>query len=262
MSADLSVICWRWGTRYGVECVNRLRSMLARHLHIEHRLFCITDDPSGLDYGITAIPIWPANGLGRCRRLRIFDESMRGIFGDRMLQLDIDCVIVNDITPLVDRQDPFVIWRSVPELKYLRSKSVLKPNPENGLGAYNTSMVLMNTGILPGIWPDYLADQAGVEEAAKKAGLWTSLFRTVPGKPTTVESLKPGDDDQAVISLYARKLDPPTWLERDGIYKVGRRGFADRSKLPDNARIVFFNGSIKGNQPGEQAPEWVREHWR
>jgi len=254
----LSVVCWRWGTAYGVEYINRLRSMLSRHLDLPHCLYCVTDDPAGLDSGIIPVPIWPANDLGRARRLRIFDESMRGLFGQRILQLDIDCVITGDITPLVNRSEPFVIWRSVPELWY--GKGSFHQNSENGKGAYNTSMLLVDTGILPTLWGDYCADPRAVEEKARKAGMWTMLKGTVGGQTKYTQLLAPGDDDQAVISLYARDLNPPTWLECDGVYKVGRRGFSDKSTLPENARIVFFNGSLKENQPGEF--EWIKQHWR
>lgn len=258
----LSVVTWRWGSVYGVEFINKMRSMLSRHLRLPHLLYCITDDPTGLDEGIIPIPIWPANGLGRCRRLRIFDEKVGNIFGERILQLDIDCVIVGDITPLVDRAEPLVMWRSVPAVRYIKNLQKLKPNAEDGIGPYNTSMLLMNAGVFPELWSDYTKDPDKVETAAKKAGLWISLYSS---SATNVHPLPDRDDDQAVISLYAKPLNPPVWLEKDGVYKWGRRGFADRTKLPENARIVFFNGSLPGNRLGNKAcevPDWIKEHWR
>jgi len=256
----LSVVCWRWGTRYDVSWVNRLYSMVTRHLRIPHRFFCITDDFAGYAQGINLVPMWFPDGLGRCRRLRIFDPSMRQIFGDRILQLDIDGVITGDITSLVDRPDPFVIWRSVPEQRYVANVDKIKPNSEDGKGAFNTSVVLMNTGIFPTLWADYLRDQLGLERAAKKAGFWTSLYN--PSLVPQIRQLESGDDDQAIISLYASKISPPTWLERDGIYKWGRRGFSDKGRLPENARLVFFNGSLKGNRDGLDSYPWIAEHWK
>ena len=58
MPPMISVICWKWGKLFSPVYVNRLRSMLARHLHIPHRLYCITDDRRGLDpeVGYFAMP--------------------------------------------------------------------------------------------------------------------------------------------------------------------------------------------------------------
>ena len=140
----------------------------------------------------------------------------------------------------------------------------MKPNGENGIGAYNTSMVLMDTGVFPTLWRDYLRDSVKLEAAARKAGTWTMIQKTYEDAVTSIRPLAAGDDDQAIISLYARRLDPlpPTWLEADGVYKYGRRGFADTSKLPANARIVFFNGSIPDNARCFEQSELVAEHWR
>lgn len=255
----LSVVCWRWGTRYGVEWVNRLRSMVSRHLSLPHRFFCITDNTQGYDSGIELVPMWDPQGLGRCRRLRIYEPSMEAIFGKRILQLDIDGVVTGDLTPLVDRPDPFVIWRSVPDQRYVGGKGI-KANSETGMGAYNASAVLMDTGVFPTLWGDYLSDRFGLEKAAKKAGFWTSLYNAGLNPP--IRQLDSGDDDQAIVSLYARKIDAPTWMEKDGLYKVGRRGFSDKTRLPENSRLVFFNGSLVGNRIGLLELPWVKEHWR
>jgi len=264
VSEPLSVVCWRWGTRYSVNFVNRLAAMLSRHLHLPYRFFCITDDPAGLDPGISPIAIWPANGLGRARRLRIFDPSLRELFGSRILQLDIDCILTADVTALVDRPEPLVMCRTPPEHKHVirEGKPALKPNPDNGEGPYNTSMLLMDTGVLPDVWADYLHHPHALETQATKAGLWTVIY-TVPAM--VARPLAPGDDDQAVISLYARVLNPPVWGEQDGVYKWGRRGFADRARLPENAKIVFCNASMRPFMLTEDVREqftWLREHWR
>ena len=44
-----TVICLKWGTRYGPEYVNRLYSMVKRHTEHALRFICITDDPSGIE---------------------------------------------------------------------------------------------------------------------------------------------------------------------------------------------------------------------
>src|ERR1044071_4309563 len=53
----VNIICMKWGTKFGPEYVNRLHSMVSRHLAREHRFICFTDDSSGLDAGIQTLPL-------------------------------------------------------------------------------------------------------------------------------------------------------------------------------------------------------------
>ncbi len=92
-----------------------MENMVKRHYKKPHRFVCITDDPEGIN-GET-FPIWDdladvRNPLERwvsCyRRLKIFSKEMLPIFGPRIVVLDIDTIIVDDVTPIWDRPEPFV----------------------------------------------------------------------------------------------------------------------------------------------------------
>ena len=252
----LNVVVWRWGTKYSSAQVNTLWQMLSRNLHIEWQLFCITDDATGLRKEICS-RIWPSYGFGRARRLQLYDPVLaeRDI-GKRILQIDLDCVITGDITPLVNREDPLVIWESVHATRWLTSTSaagvssgVLSENKKPAANPFNASLILMNSGVFPTLWSDYCKDPAEIEKRARKAGHWTALVTNGQGI-----MLAPGDDDQAVMTLYAKPLRPPTWGEQDGVYKYRRL----ENELPKNARIVFFQGrSIDKYIP--QSP-WIAEH--
>ncbi|MFM8903690.1 MAG: glycosyltransferase, partial [Verrucomicrobiota bacterium] len=52
-----TILCMKWGTKYGPEYVNRLRSMVRRHLRMPHRFVCLTDSSAGLDPDIECFPI-------------------------------------------------------------------------------------------------------------------------------------------------------------------------------------------------------------
>jgi hypothetical protein len=43
----LNVVCMKWGDKYGPEYVNKLYSMVRRHLHKEYRFICLTDTTIG-----------------------------------------------------------------------------------------------------------------------------------------------------------------------------------------------------------------------
>jgi hypothetical protein len=119
----LSVVTWLWrttsakylgqGFKFSPKHVNMLRAALERHLRVPHELVCFTDDATGLDARIRAEPIWPdPAGYGKCwRRLACFAPSFGALVGPRYLSLDLDCVLASDLTPLVERDDPLVLWR-------------------------------------------------------------------------------------------------------------------------------------------------------
>ena len=44
------------------------------------------------------------------RRLRVFANDVHEWLGDRILSIDLDTVIIDDITPLVNINDDFKIW--------------------------------------------------------------------------------------------------------------------------------------------------------
>ena len=52
-----TIVCMRWGQRYGVDYVNRLWSMIRRHTRRPTRLVCYTDDTKGLDPAVEAYPL-------------------------------------------------------------------------------------------------------------------------------------------------------------------------------------------------------------
>jgi len=196
------------------------------------------------------------NGMGRGRRLQLFDLSLGYLLSPRILQLDLDCVIVGDLTPLVADPAPFKIWQQVHTMKAKGKAGSWQivhktPEEESLKGGFNASMMLMDNGVFPRLWEEYKRDRAGVEKEAKRLGLWTAKIRG-----NEVVSLQSGDDDQAVVSLYARPLNPPLWKEADGIYKAGRIG----GTLPENARIVFFQGERLIEISRSEG--WVRDHWK
>ncbi len=240
MDTKLSVVCWRWGTLYSVEYVNRLRSMLARHLHIPHDLFCVTDDPTGMDGSIEYIPMFPdtfpgmASPSGRranFRRLRTFDADLASVWGPRILMLDIDVVLTDDVTSLCSRTEPLIAFD--------QRHNTARPK-------FNTSIVLMDTGILGHMWTEFKANPADV---------WDQTRRSRVGDGN--------NSDQAVFNYYLTKREPPASFGRDdGVVPFYMVKNQDGGLLP-NTRVVLFFGSDKQDDPAiqKQCP-WIQEHWK
>jgi hypothetical protein len=236
----LSVVCWKWGTLYSVEYVNRLRSMLERHLHIPHTLWCVTDNADGMDNRIEGMPMFPDTFPGMTspsgkranfRRLRTFDASLASIWGPRILMLDIDIVITGDVTPLFSRTEPLLAFDQ---------------RHNTARHKYNTSVVLMDTGVLGHMWTEFKADPGDVWEKVKRSSIGDG-----------------NNSDQAVFGYYATRYGSVTGIgPDDGVtpfYKVKNQ---DGGGLPPNTRAVLFFGSEK---PAESEIQkicpWILQHW-
>ncbi len=52
-----TVLCLKWGDRYGPEYVNRLASAVRRHTRTPVTIVCFTDDATGIDPAVEIYPI-------------------------------------------------------------------------------------------------------------------------------------------------------------------------------------------------------------
>jgi hypothetical protein len=115
MVAPVNVICMKWGSMYGPEYVNHLRSGVARHLARPHRFVCFTDDGEGLEAGVEVKPL-PDLGLPagqrdlRWRKLAVFREQLADLSGTTLF-LDLDLVVVDSLEPFFDHPGRFLIVR-------------------------------------------------------------------------------------------------------------------------------------------------------
>lgn len=236
----IQVVAWLWNDpgyrfnhlfRYGPAHVNTLRSMVRRHLTLDHEFVCITDDPAGIDKDIRVVPLWPdLREMGGCYvRLKAFSEEMAGIIGPRFVWMDVDCVVTGSLDPLFSRTEDFVIWRH-----------------KFGAARYCGSMVMMTAGARKQVWEDFDPEFS------------TAQARALGHRGT----------DQAWIS--AKLPCEATWTPADGVlsrYDAGIRGPKEKPAfgvgLPKGARVVFMHGSFDPSQPKLQARHpWIVEHWR
>lgn len=230
----LTVLLWKWGNKFAPHFVNRTRAMLARHLHIEHEVVCMTDNAYGIDHRVRVEPLPERfRDTPRCRRrMQQYDYSFAQQIGaTRILSMDLDVVIVDDITPIVKRDDPLVLWK----VAYA--------------GVYSGSFVLFDAGDLHDMWCQFEADPEGYPRRAS---------------PTGVPS------DQAMLNYFLRDDDVAHWTERDGFVTYFGRGYEKfatmgvgpaQPVLPKGARLVVF-GSDDIPAMESDAFSWVKKHWR
>lgn len=133
---DLTVVCLKWGDRYGPEYVNILKAMVERNLHIPHRFLCVTDDPEGVEAETVPLeddlPIWWG-------KVGFFKKRPYGITG-RILYLDLDVVIVDSIDEIACFNSRFGIiddWN---------------------LPGYNSSVFVLDSGSQKRVWTKFSRD--------------------------------------------------------------------------------------------------------
>lgn len=241
--SDLAVVTWKWRNsggwkQYGAAHVNRLFAGTSRHLAAPHRFICFTDEPEGLHPGIEALPLRAGAApvpvqekmpLRNCfRKLGLYRPDMGRICGARrLLQLDLDTVIVGDITHLAARPDDFVIYRS-------GSKG------SRGF-AFNTSLVLLQAGSRDAIWFGYVADPAAAARQASQLG-WTGT-------------------DQAVVALHC-SAQTPVFGTADGVLSFRDDLAGGRRALPPTARMVcFYDRFDPADEALQQSSPWITSHW-
>lgn len=228
----LSVVTWRWGQLFGREYVERLRAGIARHLRIPHEVVCVTDDPRSIE-GVRIVPMPTAYAnTPRCRRrMQQYSAEFASQFGARMLSIDLDVVLVDDITPLVDRPDPIVMWK----VKHA--------------GVFSGALVLCDTGALDGAWKCYERDPEGYPRRASPSGVGS---------------------DQAMLNQWLKTQKPiKFWTERDGLVTYFGEGYEkyehlgvgpNRPTLPAGARIVVLGAADKHVMDAGRF-DWIRQHW-
>lgn len=99
----LAVVCCLWGERYGEDHVRALRSMAAAFIRVPHRFVCLTDRER--IEGIETRPLrrltGERGGMANFSKLAAFDGEFQRSIGGRIVFLDLDTVLLGDMTEVV-----------------------------------------------------------------------------------------------------------------------------------------------------------------
>lgn len=237
----LTFVVWKWrpavGYRstFGPETVNVMRRMLARHYHAPHELVCITDDPVGIDPEVRIIPLWKDHARVRSphgskapscyRRLKAFSAEAAELIAPRFVSIDLDTVIVDDVTPLFEDTCDFKIWGDT-----------ARNTP------YNGGLWMLRAGTRTKVWDKF--DPIRSLVAGRKAGYIGS--------------------DQAWIGVCLGPHEQK-WTAADGVYSFRNQIAAPKGngRLPKGARVVSFHGKFDPWAADvRRAYPWIAEHYR
>lgn len=147
----IAVLCVRFGNRYSIEYVERLRSMVSRHLTVPYEFVCLTDDPTPIN-GVRLI-VQPNAGYARgwWHKVHMFNPSLP--LEGKILYFDLDVVIINNIDKLVENTASD-FW------------GILDFNRKfhKGYRSLNSSMLCWQHGSQNNLWTEFIKDT----EAAQK----------------------------------------------------------------------------------------------
>lgn len=233
-----TIACFKWKYHRGLKTclptaiseytgmhVNILHNMLWRNIKMPFRFVCITDDSTGIDPRIETIPLWDKYiALGGCyNRLFVFSKDMLSVLGSRFACIDLDCVIVDDVTHIFNNQEDFIINSYKPHNTKLACKSQM----------YNGGLMIMNAGCRSKVWESFNPKESPelIQKSKDTVGTDQAWIRHVLGP------------------------DEKTFTEKDGVYEA--RFFSNR--IPDNARIIFFAGQ---RDPSLLNYSWIKDNWR
>ncbi len=236
----VNIICMKWGKKYGPEYVNRLHSMVRRHLSRPFRFVCLTDDATGLEAEIESFPLLHLaipNGPERgWNKLTTFSNPLYDLQGQALF-LDLDVVIVDSIDCFFDFEARFPII-----------KDWVKHDVTG-----NSSVYRFTVNAHADILENFRRDHVAIRQRFRNEQEYLSHF--VSG--------------QGALSYW-----PEQWC-RSFKYHCNQRGLRAwflPPERPPQARIVVFHGNP--NPPEAIAgksgkwyrkvlpTQWVAEHWR
>ncbi len=143
------VLCMNWGTAYGADYVNRLYSMVSRHITGPFRFVCYTDDRAGIrsevecfDCPEVDVPS-PKRNRG-WRKLSLWARQLPGLEG-RVLFLDLDVVVTGSL-------DDFFTFE--PQRSFCVIHNWTQPHLKIG----NTSAYRFQVGSHPDILQSFMND--------------------------------------------------------------------------------------------------------
>jgi len=230
----LTVLCVKFGNKYGTLYVERLRNMISRHLTAPYEFVCLTDDPTPIKNVRSIVQRNSGYNKGWWHKVHMFDPSLD--LSSRILYFDLDVIIFNNIDKLASfRSSEFVGTRDF-NRKFYPTWNKL-----------NSSVLAWNRGTQDHIWKNFVSNPAN---ALRMHGDQDWIFK------------------QAATQL---KYFPDNWIQsykweirskQELMMQGGKRRFKDvKNKVttPPDCSVAVFHGDP--NPESVQDP-FVIENWQ
>lgn len=249
LDKPIGIVTFKWHkegyrSKFTAEHVNTLYRMIKRNTTVPFKMFCVTDDQRGIDPEIETVHLWPnpcprygsqnADKPNCFYRLKMFDPEVGGMFGDRFIWIDLDCVVTGNIDHILNDQADLKLWK-----------------PDGEFMPCNGSLCLHRVGTRTDIWKTFNPQRVHP----------VTGFRNYASRPI--------GSDQAWIALnMTDKEKENTFGLSDGVvsYRCHMRKGIHRknppvTELPKIGKIVMFHGRWDpwDEKTQKEAP-WILEH--
>lgn len=229
----ISVLCVRFGTKYGRDYVEKLRNMVARHLTIPYEFYCLTDDQHPID-GVKSL-VYPNQGYvkGWWHKVHMFDPDLK--LPGRILYMDLDVIIHDNINKLVlDQGQDFLGIRDFNR-------------------KFNPKWNILNSSVMT--WP---------------AGLHPDIFTVFKSDQSRAQRLHGDQDWIWQVAKTRIKFFPESWIQsykweirdRSELTMGGGRRFFKTTRdvtIPKGCSICVFHGDPN---PHDITDPYVVDNWR
>lgn len=146
MSLTIACVWVQANVPYGSKYVTTLRSMVERHLSREHRFVCLTDRPYLLPRTIETQEVAIPRGVpGWWAKVLLFNRQRT--LGERVLYLDLDTVVVDQLEPIVDFPAPFAL---VPDAGTFRPRTAHRV-----IKRFNSSVMVWSAGSVESLYDNW-----------------------------------------------------------------------------------------------------------
>jgi hypothetical protein len=229
----LSVVFFLWSDpkwrnapdySYTMDHVTRAMKMVDRHLNVPHRFILVSDQPVTNGCGLSYVEIdRKLLALGRCwPKLMIFAPYAPILFGDWILYMDLDQVVVGDLTPMITNDD----FR------------IAEPSAKGMF--YNGSMILLKTGSRDKVWSEFEATPVNANKLVAENRIMAS--------------------DQHWYGKCLGP-DEKTWNNNDGIYSFRHIQPPDALPA-DARVVFFSGPWDPSQPKLRQQYKWIKDNWK
>jgi hypothetical protein len=146
MSVTVACVLVRGHVDFRPLYVERLHSMVTRHIDRPFRFVCLTDQPQRMPAGVEAIQIrLPPRVKGWWAKVNLFRP---GIFTGRILYLDLDVLLVSSLALIIDYPAPFaLVPDGAPNFQGHGNRKCVK--------RYNSSVMVWDAGVATDLYTQW-----------------------------------------------------------------------------------------------------------
>jgi hypothetical protein len=104
---EITILCVKFGTKYGMPYVERLRNMVERNITIPYEFVCLTDERKPIKGVRSIVQRHAGYHKGWWHKVHMFDPALD--ISGRVLYFDLDVIVFNNIDKLAQyKTDHFV----------------------------------------------------------------------------------------------------------------------------------------------------------